>query len=132
MGTAKQLQDDVLLPMFRKAEPSLLAIYNENDDNRKRQFEKIEDQLQQWKAMDELLSAEPGLHDMQRDGLCHEAVMWFVHHLTEASRKSLVSQSFQLPLLPTALDQVATNTEASKKVAEEYSRLTMCSSCHVA
>ena len=35
-----------------------------------------------------------------RDGHCHEAVMWLVHHVPKADQASLISLTSPSPLLP--------------------------------
>merc|ERR1711924_183492 len=44
---------------------------------------------------------ETKLSQIQRDGHCHEAVMWYVHHMTADLKEIISMNGFTLPLLST-------------------------------
>merc|ERR1719433_1147472 len=46
------------------------------------------------------LKARPDLLAMLRDGLCHELVMMYMHHLSDSAREEVKSGAVVLPLLP--------------------------------
>ena len=113
---------DLQRTLFSAAEPELLEVYEDAGDNRRRQrrFRSLEALEAHWEALDRELEASAHrewLGAVRRDGLCHEAVMWFVHHLPEAQQRRLMtsSSSFSssskqhhnrtLPSLPETLHQ---------------------------
>ena len=77
------------------------SIYQEVDDNRKmrKQLKEIqEDWTALTKEMDQL-DEDHIAHNIRRDGHCHEAVMWYVHHLTEDIKETLAAAGIVIPLL---------------------------------
>ena len=46
-----------------------------------------------------VVEANPQLHDLARDGKCHDAVMWFTHHVPE-ERKAELFESGALEAMP--------------------------------
>ena len=60
-------------------------IYQDVSDNR-RMKTSMEDLERTWGELNEIAEGhepEHPMHQMRRDGHCHEAVMWYVHHLTQ-------------------------------------------------
>jgi len=105
------------------------AIYTRTADQRvvKHDFE------QRWEHLDTVHGsvAEPDLVRVHRDGLCHEAVMLYMHHLTEEVREAF-SRAAPVPLLSekshsrhSHVPSVA--TDATFKLYEEH---VTCASCH--
>lgn len=130
--TAMQLQTEVLEPIFGRAEPQLLAVYALHNDNRQRSYESLKDQRDEWQRLNKHVDARPELHIMQRDGLCHEAVMWFVHHLSYEHRREL-SKMLVLPLLPTELHEekpLALTDLPRAEVHRDYRSKVSCQQCH--
>merc|ERR1712166_81281 len=61
-------------------------------------------------------NSRPDLMHMMRDGLCHETVMIYAHHLSQAMREKLKAfKSLVLPLLPE--HELHPAPEAGDKVA---------------
>ena len=85
-----------------KYKTSLTKIYEEADDNRKLAAP-MEDLMESWKDLNNLVDNhddETKLSEIQRDGHCHEAVMWFVHHITEDMKQILKETTdITIPLL---------------------------------
>merc|ERR1712151_943432 len=74
----------------------------------------------------------PELLPMIRDGLCHETVMMFVHHLSAATRQALASEGIVLPLLPERERHELPNTSVSAMRAHQtYKEQVGCVACHV-
>ena len=108
---------DLQRTLFSAAEPELLEVYeNTGDKRRHRRFRSLEALEAHWKALDSELEASAHrewLGAVRRDGLCHEAVMWFVHHLPEAKQRRLMTSDSSaaqhhnrtLPSLPETLHQ---------------------------
>lgn len=126
---ASTLQQDVLTPIFRAAEPQMLALYAMSGDNRQRPFENITDQQSHWQGMNDKLSTLSELHDTYRDGLCHEAVMAFVHHLSEGAKKLLLAK-ITIPLLPERLHETTSSNMTHQLVLSEYQSKVSCQQCH--
>lgn len=77
--------------------------------------------------------AAPHLLPMVRDGLCHETVMMFVHHLTAATKQALASEGLLLPLLPERERHEAPGHASSQTAAayQTYTEQVGCVACHV-
>merc|ERR1711918_67665 len=77
-------------------------------------------------AVMQMVQERPEVMAMVRDGLCHETVMWYVHHLPEATKEE-VKRLISLPLLPETYHQNLTQAEAQ----ERYQSQVSCAVCHV-
>merc|ERR1712156_1278103 len=86
--------------LYLARESQFDTIYVKTTDNR-RLREAAKELSLSWRGLNELASAhpDPRIAKVQRDGHCHEAVMWFVHHLTEEMKEILRSSGVKLPLL---------------------------------
>eukprot|EP00421_Protoceratium_reticulatum_P006583 CAMPEP_0168372506 /NCGR_PEP_ID=MMETSP0228-20121227/8316_1 /TAXON_ID=133427 /ORGANISM="Protoceratium reticulatum, Strain CCCM 535 (=CCMP 1889)" /LENGTH=496 /DNA_ID=CAMNT_0008385415 /DNA_START=66 /DNA_END=1556 /DNA_ORIENTATION=- len=76
----------------------------------------------------------PDLLPMLRDGLCHELVMMYMHHLSASAREELKSgASFTLPLLPeTGLHPAPQAPRGAASAAHAaYTAQASCAVCHV-
>jgi len=79
-----------------------------------------------WEHLTELASRLGGNHPtMHRDGHCHEAVMWFTHHLSEPMRQKLAAM-LAVPLLPYNKH----SCEAGEELCNEYLAQVSCQDCH--
>jgi len=77
-----------------------------------------------WERLNNLASIL-GAEDVQRDGHCHEAVMWFVHHVPETLRNH-VADAMAVPLLP----YTQHSCDEKHEVCEEYLKQVSCQDCH--
>lgn len=131
--TMHHLQSEVLEPIFEHADVDLLSLYALQNDNRKRAHASIEDARAEWSRLAQLIEAHPELHDKRRDGLCHEAVMWFVHHLT-AERREHLALNLILPLLPEGPRHEESSTKgddaAHVAIHQDYESKVSCQQCH--
>jgi hypothetical protein len=107
-----------LRSLFRMRSEELTALYPKSD-GRASKFATEADLQAHW---DQLAH---DVDDRQRDGFCHEAVMWFVHHLTTPAQAEF-AKTVTLPLLPTR-QHVAAEDAAS----QEYASKVTCQRCHV-
>lgn len=83
-----------------------------------------------WKDHNEL-AEKTDLQHVQRDGHCHEAVMWFIHHLTEEMKKTLIEQTVYIPLLAYGRHVCPDNaTSDEQKVYQNYKEQVTCADCH--
>ena len=74
---------------------------------------------------------EHPMHDMRRDGHCHEAVMWYVHHLTQDVKDLLGESGVVIPLLSTTHHSCPPDaTDAHQTVCQAYQEQVTCASCH--
>ena len=113
--------------------PAYDDIYRSADDNRQ-MLATIEDMQATWEKLNDA-AHESGLADMHRDGHCHEAVMWFTHHLQEDAKKLLRQQGVVLPLLSHARHECppvpnGASAEAHTAVCAGYDYKVSCSDCH--
>jgi len=132
--SAKELQElSAMLYLARDAK--LDTVYTGVQDNRRLRAE-LEDLQATWSALNDEIAEHPNgdaLHKVQRDGHCHEAVMWYVHHLSEDVKKVLAQTGVEIPLLSydshTPACEEATDT-THKKVCQHYGETVLCQSCH--
>lgn len=109
-------------------------IYQSVDDNRRmrKDFADIEEDWAQLNALLEGVEDDHIAHDIRRDGHCHEAVMWFVHHLTTDVKKMFADAGVVVPLLSLAphSEPPAGADSAHKAAHAVYQEQVTCSSCH--
>jgi hypothetical protein len=135
--------------LYLVRDESLNDIYERASDNR-RMRAAANDLSKEWKELNDMITNHPGsekeraaLAEVQRDGHCHEAVMWYVHHLTE-DMKIILSQdeTVHLPLLSETLHSSECGGSGSsggesdeyavamKRVCDVYKEQVTCASCH--
>ena len=86
--------------LYELADPELTALYAESQDERRERHDSIDTLTAHWENLQSNVTSWASR--VLRDGLCHEVVMHFVHHTTEAAQSSLLrSSGFWLPTLPT-------------------------------
>ena len=79
----------------------------------------------------QLIVANANLASILRDGLCHEIVMWYVHHLMDAA-KAEVKHMTSIPLLPPQSYEIYDAKTKTEKAAHEiYQGKISCAVCHV-
>jgi hypothetical protein len=105
--------------LFAAREPALAAVYEPKNDGRMMTVKSAQELVQQNDHRQQIAEQDPSLVPMLRDGLCHETVMWFVHHLTEVARKKF---SKVIPALPVS-ENLQTESVSSFNLT--------CQSCHV-
>eukprot|EP00928_Gymnodinium_smaydae_P026064 TRINITY_DN2056_c0_g2_i1.p1 TRINITY_DN2056_c0_g2~~TRINITY_DN2056_c0_g2_i1.p1 ORF type:complete len:563 (-),score=82.70 TRINITY_DN2056_c0_g2_i1:202-1890(-) len=115
---------EVLRALFVHTSDELKELYAQHD-GRRSVYASISEMENHWER-----SADPTDHRV-RDAHCHEAVMWFVHHLPSETQWA-VSQRMVLPLLPVADHTVAdkglrSETDAAGKF---YDEKVTCQKCH--
>merc|ERR1712166_1313556 len=73
------------------------------------------------------------LHAIQRDGHCHEAVTWYVHHLSSDVKMVLAQTGIENPLLSYDSHDpkcVEAKDETHGKVCKGYQETVLRTSCH--
>lgn len=122
--------------IYGAADPTLLKTYEAVDADlptmgRRRTEDSFAQLKSKWEAVGSHLK-DSKLHEVYRDGLCHQTVMWFVHHLSESAREE-ISKAVQLPLLPLSQHSAPTNpTESADIIHKLYDSHTTCQACHTA
>jgi len=133
--SAKELQQ-LQATLYLSRNSDLDQIYQQTKDNR-RLLADIDTTKADWAALNQLVQDHPRkqeFHAVQRDGHCHQAVMWYVHHLNEDFKRLLAETGVEIPLLAyedhnTGLCS-ATDDSTHKKVCSHYQETVVCASCH--
>ena len=126
MEELQQLQISLL--MLRDTQ--LNDVYHDTDDNRKINKD-VQQLVQEWEELNKLASTDPDLARARRDGHCHEAVMWYVHHLPEDT-KDLLKDEISLPLLSMMRHDLKETSVHGERVHRAYQEQVSCASCHSA
>ena len=133
--------------LFSEADSALLHVYEEAGmERRRRRFSSLPELEAHWERLD-----SGGLHPSQnvvppnsaaantsdalattrRDGLCHETVMWFVHHLTVEAQRRLTALGHYIPSLPLHDHSTATADRGDAGgIQAEYVQQVSCQQCH--
>mmetsp|Transcript_27780 Transcript_27780/g.50743 ORF Transcript_27780/g.50743 Transcript_27780/m.50743 type:complete len:518 (-) Transcript_27780:83-1636(-) len=118
--------------IFDARAPAFDAVYQKAGDSRKIAQQSLEELMQVQSDRVRLVERRPELAAKAKDGLCHEVVMWFVHHLTESARADVRSR-IVLPLLPEAQHSPDASTKADDvQLHQQYTSQVSCAICHVA
>ncbi len=134
--TAQELQKlQALLYLLRH--DGFNQIYHRNSDNRliRKDLETLQ---HDWNITRKYLDSEGSdeLEAIHRDGHCHEALMWYVHHLENDVKESLSAiPDLQLPLLSkysrrSQCKSLRSQGDAYAHVCDVYEEQVTCSSCH--
>jgi hypothetical protein len=118
--------------LFEARAAELQQVYAAAKDTRSLQHHTAGELAAEQAAVEAMAASHPASRDMVRDGVCHETVMWYVHHLSEATKHE-IKQFIVLPLLPEAYHKKPTPL-AAKAVKEGHARYTSqvsCAVCHV-
>jgi len=129
LWTIEELQDlQISLLMLRDS--GLNDLYHETDDNRKIKKD-IEQMIQEWEELNKLASTDVDLAKAHRDGHCHEAVMWYTHHVPE-EMKNLLKDKISLPLMTSMRHDLKQSAVHGERVHRAYQEKVSCASCHSA
>merc|ERR550537_1018814 len=109
-------------------DPQLDSIYHSSQDKRRIQKD-ILTMSTEWEALNAEAAKDPELARMHRDGHCHEAVMWYVHHLPESVRAELKDKA-ELPLLSNFRHNVLERKPHAARLQRAYEEKVSCASCH--
>merc|ERR1712232_772062 len=115
--------------LLRLRDPELDALYQGTSDNRR--MKRQPDLEKEWNELNTLAARDPELMRIHRDGHCHEAVMWYVHHLPE-SVKSEMKNLVVLPLLPKKRHSTTSFSPDVQAIIKAYEDHVTCQSCHSA
>merc|ERR1712167_349351 len=124
--TAEELQRFQLVMLLLKA-PELDEVYQAGSDRLAMRGDE-EAHGKRWEELLNLAKQLGGKHEeMHRDGHCHEAVMWFAHHLPEHLRQDIADR-MAVPLLPYI--KHAAPGYGSDHIHDEYLKQVGCQDCH--
>merc|ERR1712166_154702 len=131
--TVEELQE-YQSDLYHYREPHFDAIYQNVSDNRRLIHDTLEGYQTQWSATNQLVKGHNHLKDMQRDGHCHEAVMWLVHHVSAAEQQTVfATHGAPAPLLPLT-DHADTCSEDASSSELEVCKVAQgqrsCADCH--
>eukprot|EP00041_Stephanoeca_diplocostata_P030256 m.910394 g.910394 ORF g.910394 m.910394 type:complete len:533 (+) comp23722_c0_seq1:196-1794(+) len=144
--TAAELQQLQAI-LYLARDLSLNDVYLKANDNRKLRAS-LQDLESTWNVLNKAVAAHPTeaetLSLIQRDGHCHETVMWYVHHVSEDMKAVLREiPGLRIPLLSPAWHgktcmQARTSAEAGgealdavfHRVCDAYREQVTCASCH--
>merc|ERR1719265_2278944 len=103
----------------------LMQIYEESNDKRAPLLKNFFDHMNHWKEVNRLAKSNPEFEEIARESHCRQAVMWWVHLLSNEKRVSLRSQ-VSVPLLPEGEKKHCTGSE----VCEVLAGTSTCDWCH--
>lgn len=110
--------------------PDFDVIYNGTTDNRRMRWGSLDEHQKHWARMNGLAKEQDHLKDVHRDGHCHEAVMWLVHHVPTADQQTVFAR-MPAPLLSNKRHSLKGDPVGSEaEVHKEYAALTSCADCH--
>jgi hypothetical protein len=127
LWTAEELQE-LQMSLLMLRDPQLNDVYHDMQDNRKMEKD-VQKLVGEWNVLNQKASTDPDLARAHRDGHCHEAVMWYVHHLPQGM-KDLLKDKISLPLLSAMRHELKTETEHGPAVLKAYEEKVTCASCH--
>jgi len=127
--SAKELQDyqEVL---YAHKHADLDTIYSSSSDNRRLRHDSLAAHKEHWNNMNKHVEKNPHLRDMHRDGHCHEAVQWLVHHVPAPEQQTVFANT-PAPLLSTKrhiYDPVTMSKH--QEVVDSYKTQVTCAECH--
>lgn len=118
--------------LYAIADSSLLSIYVANSDPRKPVYENAAHMEAEFAKLVEAASGDKLMERVLRDSHCHQAVMWFVHHITADVQEELAQTGVAIPLLPVESHVAVTHDKVEHKdVVDAYAYSTNCQYCHL-
>jgi len=127
--TAEELQE-LQAELFAHRIEEFDEIYSSSSDNRRMLRSTLEEHQSHWGKMNQLASENPHMADMLRDGHCHEAVMWLVHHVPAPEQHTVFSRR-PIPTLGAIQHQCPENLSDSEQVlCDNYKDTYSCAICH--
>lgn len=122
---------EVQAEMFKHRVTQHDEVYQNAKDTRSMRFQTLEEHQAHWGRMNEHGKTHELVEEMQRDGHCMEAVMWWTHHLSFQKKQTL--KHVVVPELP--LQRWREPVTEEGKPAEEmyrahYNPSSTCLACH--
>mmetsp|Transcript_61453 Transcript_61453/g.193717 ORF Transcript_61453/g.193717 Transcript_61453/m.193717 type:complete len:551 (-) Transcript_61453:126-1778(-) len=127
--TAEQLQA-YQEQLYGHRHGDLDAIYNGTRDNRRMRRNCLEDHRGHWGNVNRKVRKFPHLTHMHRDGHCHEAVMWLIHHVPAVEQHTIFARQ-PVPLLSETRHKCAPSAGAEEdELCKVYEAQMSCADCH--
>jgi len=127
--SAEELQAYQSLLYSHKHE-ELSKIYSDSSDKRRMVHDSLEKHQAHWTRANKHANSHPHMTDMHRDGHCHEAVMWLVHHVP-APEQQTVFAKIPAPLLSTKRHACKASPNAEElEICNNYKTQVTCAECH--
>jgi hypothetical protein len=128
--TAEELQA-LQAEMLAARSDELNDIYSQSSDRRTLLKGSAEEYKQHWSELNKHAAAHPELATMQRDGHCHEAVMWLVHHVPAPEQQTTFARR-QVPTLASQRHECSTNqvSQGAAALCSHYVDTYSCADCH--
>ena len=110
-------------------------IYTRTSDNRRLRADVLSDLTNNWSGLNKVASShsDPRMSAVRRDGHCHEAVMWYVHHLSQDMKDLLAGANIPIPLLSPARHGLCYSDsldQEAERICGAYREQVTCASCH--
>ena len=121
--TVEELQR-IQLTLLMLRDPQLDDIYQQSQDNRRIQKD-VAAMAKEWEELNAEAAKDPELARMHRNGHCHEAVMWYVHHLPQSVRAELKDKA-ELPLLSNFRHNVLESKPHAVRLQRAYEEKVSC------
>mmetsp|Transcript_4314 Transcript_4314/g.13842 ORF Transcript_4314/g.13842 Transcript_4314/m.13842 type:complete len:550 (-) Transcript_4314:308-1957(-) len=127
--TAEQLQA-YQQQLYGHRHGNLDGIYNRTTDNRRMRRSSLEDHQRHWGVVNDLARKFRHLAGMHRDGHCHEAVMWLIHHVPAVEQHTVFARQ-PVPMLSETRHQCSPSEGAAEgALCDAYEAQMSCSDCH--
>ena len=121
------------MQVFQYLLPQFQALYMAQKDRRQLLVTDTQVLSSLWAQQRRIAAVLPRMSNISRDGLCHEVVLWYAHHVADADKPRLHQQAV-LPLLPDvrhAEDAPISEDRDVAAVHQHYNKQIACSACHV-
>jgi len=117
--------------LYLARDAQLDEVYQSTKDGR-RMRHTMQDMADTWAHLKTLAEgSNEHAQRMHRDGHCHEAVMWYVHHLAEDAKQLLSESGVTIPLLsPERHTCPHDASDAHTELCKVYDQQVTCASCH--
>jgi len=124
--------------LFHARSAELHGVYHQANDTRRMAHSSLSQLDAEHGEHAGIATEAPELAAKLRDGACHEAVMWYVHHLSAEARDK-VKDLLTLPLLPEVMHdeeprqpaEAPRGEQLAQKVHSRYTEQVSCAVCHV-
>jgi len=110
----------------------LQDVYRSTADRRDMRLNTVDDHKSEWETLNHVVSNHPHLYGPQQEAHCREAVMWWVHHLSEYKKNELRANNLTVPLLPEGAKKECGRGEGAEEahVCSFINEKNSCDWCH--
>eukprot|EP00927_Polykrikos_kofoidii_P077590 TRINITY_DN74522_c0_g1_i1.p1 TRINITY_DN74522_c0_g1~~TRINITY_DN74522_c0_g1_i1.p1 ORF type:complete len:554 (+),score=92.11 TRINITY_DN74522_c0_g1_i1:74-1735(+) len=117
--------------LFAYKHVDLDMMYADTLDNRRLRFDSLEAHQEHWKKTKAIVHRNGHLREMHRDGHCHEAVMWLVHHVPAAEQQTVFAR-MPAPLLSPKRHNCNASSlvDGEEDLCRVYQGQISCAECH--